>query len=352
MLNKKIIFCIIGIILISSILIILNNNEIKFKTLQVLGIKNIPISINSKIFLEEIAVGLPSPYYIAVIENDIFFNERFTGNLFVIKNGDFQKQPIINFSHINEKTKILGISAIDSLIFLHIADVDFEAELYENNRIFEYVWDGTDLIFKKEIMPKILFTDPHHSGGIIVDPRFNVYSTFPIKSIEPLTDYYVYGVHGFTFDRKTDNIWHTTEVDTKETWRDFVNDKNFVPDKYEKLHFISAENMNKENFWEVPYYPNSLLISGSTQQKLNDSLFVGFCKGEKSKGGIYEYPLDSDRTDFAINYRINEFRQVNHSEYLIAENFYCVSDIEVNSRGDIYMTDYTTNGAIYKISKR
>ena len=81
----------------------------------------------------------------------------------------------------------------------------------------------------------------------------------------------------------------------------------------------------------------------------DDSIFVGYCKGEKTKGGIYEYPLNSERTDFQIPTSQNNFREIDHEEYLIAENFYCVSDIEPGPDGSLYATDYTKTGAIYKI---
>ena len=40
---------------------------------------------------------------------------------------------------------------------------------------------------------------------------------------------------------------------------------------------------------------------------------------------------------------------INHEKYLVAKNFNCVSDMEVGSDGAIYVSDYVSNGAIYKI---
>ena len=43
---------------------------------------------------------------------------------------------------------------------------------------------------------------------------------------------------------------------------------------------------------------------------------------------------------------------INHEEYLIADNFYCVSDMEMGSDGAIYVSEYTHSGAIYKIAPK
>lgn len=349
--KKKIIAGVfISILFISSILLVATNPEIRFEILQEIGIKLEPKIIDDSYVIQTLASGLPAPYHIAVIGNDVFFNERFTGHLFVIKNGNFQNQPVINVSEENQQTKIHGIASYNSSIFLHITEADYEADQYENNRIIEYEWDGNNLILKKEVEPQLLFTDMHHSGGIIVGNNSNIFSTYPGILEHPLLDYYVYGVHGFTFDQKTDNIWHTSEVDDNETWKEIVSDTNYKPDLYEKIHVVSANGMTNHKSWEVPYYPNSLLIADSNlSQKFNDSLFVGYCKGEKTKGGIYEYPLNLERTDFQIHTLEDDFKIISHEEYIIAENFYCVSDLETDDNGTIYVSDYTSNGVIYKI---
>ena len=109
-------------------------------------------------------------------------------------------------------------------------------------------------------------------------------------------------------------------------------------------------NIYHHKSWEVPYYPNSIVIPDTNfSKKFQNSIFVGFCKGEEIKGGIYEYPLDSQRTEFLIPNAEFDFLGINHEEYLMAENFYCVSDMEVGSDGAIYVSDHVSNGAIYKI---
>ena len=88
----------------------------------------------------------------------------------------------------------------------------------------------------------------------------------------------------------------------------------------------------------------------STNHK--DSLFVGFCKGVNSGGGLYEYPLNSERNEFLIPNTQSTLLNVNHEKFLIGENFYCVSDMELGSDNIIYLTDYVSNGAIYKIAPK
>ena len=349
--KQIVIASIIAGIFFLSLSFVLTNSEIRYEILQDVGIKSTPKIVGDSYSIKPLATGIPHPYHITILDNDIFFNERFTGNLYLIKNSEFQSEPIINVSLDNERTKIHGIGSFGSSIFVHITETSYEEGLYENNRILEYTWNSKKLNLVQEIKPQILFTDMHHSGGIIVDDNRNVFSTYPEPIESTLLDYYGYGVHGFTFDSQTDNIWHTTEVDKNLNWKEIVSDADYYPDEYEKLHVVSIEDMVNHKSWEVPYYPNSLVIPDTNfSKKFQNSIFVGFCKGEEAnKGGIYEYPLDSQRTDFLIPNAEFNFLGINHEKYLVVKNLNCVSDMEVGSDGVIYVSDYVSNGAIYKI---
>ncbi len=351
--RQIIITSIIVVTLLLSLSFVLTNSEIRYEILQQIGVKSTPKIVDDYYSIKPLVVGIPNPYHITILGNDVFFNERFTGNLYVIKNGKFQSEPIINVGLDNEQTKIHGVGSLDSSIFIHITEANYEEDLYENNRILEYTWNGKKLNLIQEIKPQILFTDMHHSGGIIVDDNKNVFSTYPEPIDFPLLDYYGYGVHGFTFDSQADNIWHTTEVDKNQNWKEIISDTNYHPDEYEKIHIISVEDMNIHNSWELPYYPNSLVIPDTNfSKKFQNSILVGFCKGEESKGGIYEYPLDAQRMNFLIQDAEFDLLGINHEEYLIADNFYCVSDMEMGSDGAIYVSEYTHSGAIYKIAPK
>ena len=351
--KQIIIASIIVVIFLLSLSFVLTNSEIRYQILQYLGIKSTPKIVDDYYSIKPLAVGIPNPYHITILDNNIFFNERFTGNLYVIKNGEFQNEPIINVSLDNEQTKIHGIASFGSSIFIHVTEANYKEDLYENNRILEYTWDGKKLKLIQEIKPQILFTDMHHSGGIIVDGNKNVFSTYPEPIEFPLLDYYGYGVHGFTFDSQTNNIWHTTEVDNNLNWEEIVSDSDYHPDEYEKIHVVSIEGMEVHNSWDVLYYPSSLVIPDiNFSTKFQNSILVGFCKGVESKGGIYEYPLDAPRTNFLIPNAEFDLLETNHEEYLVAENFYCVSDMEIGSDGVIYVSDHTRNGAIYKIAPK
>ena len=68
-----------------SSLFLLSNSEIRYGILQDVGIKLKPKIIDSSYTMEFVGSGLPAPYYLGSIGNDVFFNERFTGNLYVIQ---------------------------------------------------------------------------------------------------------------------------------------------------------------------------------------------------------------------------------------------------------------------------
>mgnify|MGYP001447086905 CR=1 FL=1 len=123
--NKRILVTlIISIIIISIIFSLYANSDIRFKILQEIGIKNKPKIMDDSYSLNLVSGGIPSPYYISVIGNDIFFNERFTGNLYVITDGNFNKEPILNVSTDNSATKIHGIASYESSIFLHLTEAN------------------------------------------------------------------------------------------------------------------------------------------------------------------------------------------------------------------------------------
>ena len=343
--NTKIIFiAIISSIILLSSLFLLSNSEIRYGILQDVGIKLKPKIIDSSYTMEFVGSGLPAPYYLGSIGNDVFFNERFTGNLYVIKNGNFQDQPIINVSIENEQTQIMGIASGSSSIFIHVTEVDYEEEedQFRNNRVLEYSWNGKNLNFIQEVTPQILFTDPHHSGGITMDEDENIFSTYPYIIEEHLFNYFAYGVHGMDHEITTNTIWHTSELD------EVVDGAVVGIDG--KIHSVSMDNIKNHKFWIVPYYPNSLHIPDTDSSNGHqNSIYVGFCQGKETKGGILKYPLNSQKTDFSISYTKENFKEIDHLKYLIAKDFYCVSDIEPGPEGSLFVTDYTKTGAIYKI---
>lgn len=329
-------------VLVLSVLFLLTDSEIRYVILQESGIKLKPQMISDSYKMEMIAGGIPAPYHIGLLGNDVFFNERFSGNLYVIKNGYFEDQPILNVSIDNEQTEIVGLASNDSSIFIHVTEIDYEKDEYRNNRVLEYSWNGESLSFVQEIIPEILFTDPHHSGGIVMDEKRNIFSTFPYIVEYHLFDYFAWGVHGIDYDSTKNTIWHTSEIDEIED--------GVIVGRDGKIHSVSMENTDNHKAWIVPYYPNSLHIPEiSSSKEYQNSLYVGFCNGEEIKGGILEYPLNSQRTDFSIQNIENDFREIDHLKYLITGNFYCVSDIEPGPDGSLYVTDYTKTGAIYKI---
>ena len=328
-----------------SSLFLLSNSEIRYGILQDVGIKLKPKIIDSSYTMEFVGSGLPAPYYLGSIGNDVFFNERFTGNLYVIKNGNFQDQPIINVSIENEQTQIMGIASGSSSIFIHVTEVDYEEEeedQFRNNRVLEYSWNGKNLNFIQEVTPQILFTDPHHSGGITMDEDENIFSTYPYIIEEHLFNYFAYGVHGMDHEITTNTIWHTSELD------EVVDGAVVGIDG--KIHSVSMDNIKNHKFWIVPYYPNSLHIPDTDSSNGHqNSIYVGFCQGKETKGGILKYPLNSQKTDFSISYTKENFKEIDHFKYLMAKDFYCVSDIEPGPEGSLFVTDYTKTGAIYKI---
>ena len=346
--NRKIILPILGLIGIIALsgIILYMDSEYRHTILQTVDIKQTPEIIVNSYVLEPLAVGLPFPYHLTIIDDDVFFNQRFTGKLFVIKNEEFQKSPILELDSENSKIRILGISSDDSSIFVHIAESK-ENKIFENNQILKYSWNGNSLNFIEVVDTLSLYTDEHHSGDSLVMNNGNIVSTIPVSAKQNDEEYYVYGIHGFDFDSITETLWHTSEV----YWPEDLEEVDSL-NQYEKIHIMSKPYKTSKS-WEVPYYPNSILIPEvNFSTTYTDSLFVGFCKGVNSGGGLYEYPLNSERNEFLIPNTQSTLLNLNHDKFLIAENFYCISDIELGSNNAIYLTDYVSNGAIYKIAPK
>ncbi len=344
--KKQTILVTIGLfsILAVSFTFVFLNPDVRFGVLQDVGIKNNPVMLNESYNMYEFAVGIPSPYHLSIIDDDVFFNQRYTGNLFVIKNGEYQEKPVLEFSDENNRVTIIGIDGHDSFLFVHIMEENDKKELIKTE-IQKYFWNGQELDFIEMINAKTIFTDRHHSG-LIISGNNEIFSAFPKELAIEETNYFEYGIHGFDFDNITNNIWHSTEVN----WPEMVNDPTLKQKKYESLHVVSSDLKSFHKVWDVPYYPNSLVIpETSFSNKWENSIFVGYCKGTESRGGIYEYPLNEERIEFEITNSDSDLLTVDHTKYQIAKNFICVSDMEINQNGEIFVVDHVSNGAIYKI---
>ena len=95
--KKQTVLVTIGLfsILAVSFAFVFLNPDVRFGVLQDVGIKNNPVMLDESYNMHEFAVGIPSPYYLSIIDDDVFFNQRYTGNLFVIKNCEYQEKPIL-----------------------------------------------------------------------------------------------------------------------------------------------------------------------------------------------------------------------------------------------------------------
>ena len=177
--KKQTVLVTIGLfsILVVSFAFVFLNPDVRFGVLQDVGIKNNPVMLDESYNMYEFAVGIPSPYHISIIDDDVFFNQRYTGNLFVIKNGEYQEKPILEFSDENNRVTIIGIDGHDSFLFVHVMEENDKKELI-NTEIHKFLWDGQELDFIEMINAKTIFTDRHHSG-LVISGNNEIFSAFP-----------------------------------------------------------------------------------------------------------------------------------------------------------------------------
>ena len=327
------------------------DTKFRFILLQNLGIKNSPAPTSDSMSVIPVVVGIPYPYHLAIIGDDIFFNQRFTGKLYVVMDGSFSPIPKLNLNLDNPDIQIKGITNYKNHLFLHTAEYDSETKTFDNHKIYDYLWDGLELSFVNEIKPIQINTDQHHHGAISVGNDGQVFTTYP-ESTDYHTGYFEYGIHGFKILSEFSRIWHSTEVNPDLYFpSELPATELSAPSEefYEKIHSVNISDFADHLSWDVPYYPNSIeiVLTPSTTQ---GSLYVGTCKDSLANVGIFKYPVDFKNNEFLITDFSDDFLSINHKDYMILNNLNCVSDIEFkSSSNELFFTDNVSNGAIYKI---
>jgi len=357
-----------------------------------------PILTDPKLDVEEYVTGLNFPTTIHFVDEGILVLQKNDGKVLLIKDGVIQADPALDVEVSNqEESGMLGITSVDSTVFLYYTESENDGGEPLGNRIYKYEWDGKFL--KNPILVKDLPTNPQnqHNGGIMVTKDNTIFAVIgdqeregllqnmeggkfddtgvilqfsfddevlhPSKSNSPKGYYYAMGIRnsfGLAFDPITGYLWDT------ENGSNVYDEINLVEPKFNsgwnkimgpatESQISSLPNVEGFNYsdpefsWEKTVTPTALIfVNSELLSDYQNKLLVGtFNSGE-----IYEFDLNESRTGFVFsNPELNDFvfdPNDFHDELLFGASFGGITDIKLGPDGLLYVVSMT-DGVIYRI---
>jgi len=359
-----------------------------------------PILRDPKLDVEKYVTGLNLPTTIHFVDEGILVLQKNDGKVLLIRDGVIQEEPALDVEVSNQVERgMLGITSIDSTVFLYYTESENDGGDPLGNRIYKYEWDGKFL--KNPVLVKDLPADENskaqHNGGIMVTKDNTIFAVIgdqfregltqnmggdkfddtgvilqfglddevlqPSKSISPMEYYIAMGIRnsfGLAFDPITGYLW-----DTENGPKDF-DEINLVEPKFnsgwKKIMGPATESQisslpivegfeysDPEFSWEEPVAPTGLtFVNSELLADYQDALLVGIF----NFGAIYEFDLNENRTGFVFsNPELKDFvlnRNDSPDDLLFGSGFGGITDLKIGPDGLLYVVSLT-DGAIYKI---
>ena len=308
-----------------------------------------PFMAEPNFLIEEYVSGIKFPTKMAFIGDDIIILEKFTGNVRLVRDGQLLEEPLLQLKvDQNVETGLLGITTVNSTVYLYFTEVKTDEPIVLGNRIYKYSWDGENLLEIDLVkdLPFDLSERSIHSGGAMVtgldgtvfavigdaqkkgflqnletggftDSGVIIKVNYDESILKPSQDentkdhYYAMGIRnsfGLAIDPLTGYLW-----DTENGPRNF-DEINLVEPKFNsgwvKIMGPSTEEQIKnlptshgftysdpEFSWEHTIAPTGLVfVNSELFNDYNDSLLVG----DYNTGTIYRFKLNSERTGFVF----------------------------------------------------
>jgi len=325
------------------------------------------------------------------VDEDILILQKMDGKVRLIQDGILQDKPVldVNVDSIGEKG-MLGITSIDSSVYLYFTEANEDGDESIGNRIYKYEWDGTSLI-NPELLKELPSNVSHNGGAMTVGLDNQVYAVIgdtlrygllqnkPIEwlkgddidfkdngvilQVETEKPYFAMGIRnsfGLAIDPVTGNLWATENGD------DDFDEINLIPDKFnsgwivimgpatesELVSLPGYEDYvyNDPKFsWETPIAPTGLDFAQFQEtDNYDNSLFVGDC----NTGNLYKFELNKNRDGFDFTSSFLQDNVINKNEtmgeIIVGTGFGCVTDIERGPDGFLYVVSLS-EGTIFRI---
>ena len=347
-----------------------------------------PILKDEDLVVKKFVSNLSRPTTIAFVGNDMLVLQKDDGKVRLISNGMLQEKPVLDVSVSNDSERgLLGITTVDSTVYLYFTESTTDGGQPLGNRIYRYDWDGQALANPALIQDLPATPGPYHDGGAMVTGldgtvyavigdlnRNGILQNYPtgqpddtsvILRVEQGT-YQAIGIRnsfGLAIDPLTGNLWQT------ENGPDSYDEVNLVhpnfnsgwetimgPATESELSLLpSFENFvysDPEFSWQEVVTPTALSFTDSAGfEKYKNSLFVGDC----NFGNLYKFELNSDRTEFVFDDPALADRVINAGERMeeivFGTGFGCITDLEVAPDGSLYVVSLT-HDAIYRITPK
>jgi len=325
------------------------------------------------------------------VEDDILFLQKTDGQVRLIRDGILQDKPVldVNVNSLGEKG-MLGITSVDSSVYLYFTESNKDGGDALGNRIYKYEWNGEKLI--NPILLEELPSNVSHNGGAMVTGldnqvyavigdtlRYALLQNKPIEwlegddidfkdngvilQLETEKPYFAMGIRnsfGLAIDPVTGNLWDTENGD------DDFDEINLVPEKFNSGWIVImgpateselADLPGYEDYvydepkftWEKPVAPTGLEFAQFHEiDNYDSSLFVGDC----NTGNLYKFELNKNRDGFEFTSPFLQDNVINKDEamdeIIIGTGFGCVTDIERGPDGFLYIVSLS-EGAIFRI---
>jgi len=325
------------------------------------------------------------------VEDDILILQKSDGVVRLIQNGILQDKPVldVNVDSVGEKG-MLGITSVDSSVYLYFTEAHEDGGESLGNRIYKYEWTGNSLI--NPILLKELPSNVSHNGGamtvglddqvyaVIGDTlRYGLLQNKPIEwlkgddvnfkdngvilQVETENPYFAMGIRnsfGLAIDPVTGNLWAT------ENGNDDFDEINLVPEKFNSGWIVIMGPVTESELdslpgyedyvyddpkftWEEPVAPTGLDFAKFQEiDKYDNSLFVGDC----NTGNIYNFKLNENRDGFEFTSSFLQDKIINKNESMdeivIGTGFGCVTDIERGPDGFLYIVSLS-EGTVFRI---
>ncbi|HSD04346.1 MAG TPA: PQQ-dependent sugar dehydrogenase, partial [Nitrosopumilaceae archaeon] len=348
-----------------------------------------PLLKDQDLVIEKFVSGLSLPTTMSFVGDDLLVLEKNTGKVRLVRDGILQEKEILDLSVSNNSERgLLGITTENSTIYLYLTESTGDGKTPLGNRIYQYTWNGNELVNPILIKDLPATPGPNHDGGAMVTGlygdvyavigdlnRNGVLQNYPsgepddtsvIIRIIPDDVYYAIGVRnsfGLAIDPVTGNLW-----DTENGQNDF-DEINLVLQNFnsgwEKIMGPATEDdlsalpgfdayvySDPEFSWQEVVAPTALsFIDSDNLKAYQNSLFVGDC----NYGNLYKFELNENRDGFVFtdSNLSDNVANANESleEIVFGTGFGCITDMEIGPDGFLYIVSLS-DGVIYKITPK